>query len=411
MVAYKFDDPDLEKTVRQLVTILEDNGAMLAPDMVISCENGYLSILITGTEFAKGECLINLPVECLLPVNDVVFGVSGDDIIIKSVPDDYTDLRCQLLDLMIEIYNKTGKLRDFEQESIWRIFKDEPAILDRLCTGRQGKRIDEYLEKGCCQSNEGSLANDFVGTRTLNALLDVNTDLRRSVIMPVIEFINHSAQSPIYNMVHDKDMGVFLSIMKDLPIEGSQECFVSYGRYDAYDMYMTYNYVEKNSYFVRSIPLEVKLSGLGVLKIGGHIMTAFHEDVPENVSDLENFLPNIISHSPNLIDVGYILIPSEYSPNALRRVLRHLINTMNDNIRINHNDMVRIILGAELEILNANLDFYRDMEVFAKSYADNEKYKEAVKPLLALARLQIDKINAYPLWDKVLKQEKQEAVQ
>jgi hypothetical protein len=184
-----------------------------------------------------------------------------------------------------------------------------------------------------------------------------------------------------------------IAVLKSTPVDGSRECFVSYGLYDAYDTYLIYSYVNEIAPFVRSVPLTIDLQGLGTITVLSIIGVTENGNVPVHLADLRRLMPVVRKLADRRLSVSHLIIPSSVMKLALRRILAELIRSLGPGLG---NEAIRQHLAtAEIAVLSANIEFYENL---IRSL-DGDGHAPSTAPTTAvvrrLAKLQMSKIHAY----------------
>lgn len=252
----------LQSVIQTIAEILIDNGASINPDVAILESNGNLSVHYPGDP--TGATLFVVPEALLIPVSEISWGVANDartgisTIEIKSAGD-LTPVQRELLDLQIDLYNTLSKFEDFLTEHPSSALAQFPDI--------------EYLFIECephyarSQSVESFIATRVLGYRDKN--FTEERCPKRSVLMPLVELINHHSCGARFNMSNNS-----LAVLANLA-DGSSECFVNYGgARDALQMFINYGFADDSSSVATSIPATIPLIGdhpsieLGSLVVG-----------------------------------------------------------------------------------------------------------------------------------------------
>ncbi len=121
-----------------------------------------------------------------------------------------------------------------------------------------------------------------------------------------------------------------------------------------------------------------------------------HEKLPDPLKDLRFYMPGmVVNREKEVVNLGFIYIPNNKAPHAMRRVLALAINCLSANL--NQKQMMEAIRFAEKRIVDENLGYFKELSEYLKIY----KPKPAVKLIAANARvvaaIQLENINNYEL--------------
>lgn len=419
MVAFHSDNPDIEKHLRLLHRQVTENGGFVHDRLTIGCESGNFRIIATE-DVPGGEKILFLPKACLLPHEKFDLALQGDDIVIKAHKKGVTKAQAAMMETMMTLYNLSGKIAAHRQtSSLGLIYKNE-ALKEEFMKGRNKEAMP--FQKEAALPPEEFLLKSFFKTRVLGfrdkqqGKNDADDTASKSakgggalqVLMPIIDFINHHPQAAGF-LTRIKEPakkkgesagragGRGVSVLKSCPVAGSDECFVSYGPYDAMDTFLNYNYVEKNAPFVRSIPLVIKLPGLGTIHIKSVATPPKHKNLADHLKDLAFFLPPIgVDKDRKVAVLGFLYIPQERAPRALRRVLREVLRQLAPGL--GEADIADYIQMAEKRIITENLEYFTALEHYLSTIKTAPESELVLKNALDMARTQQHKIHNYPFF-------------
>jgi len=425
MVKFACDDKDIEKALRRLHKLVVANGGLVYDGLTIGCEKGSFKITCDKKK-AAGERIMVLPKQCLLPVDKFSLGLKGDTIIIKSHDKDLTKGQVAMMEAMMELYNLTGKIKQQKKTSTFSLYYKDRELFDLVMKShnRQGM---PFLEKMITSDKKNFYLESFIKTRVLGfregekevggtkkksaakaAPVPVEGEKRVHVLMPLIDFLNHhpqangfftsfkSGKAPLANQT-EKSGSDGVAVVKCCPFEGSDECYVNYGPYDAADTFIHYNYVDRHAPFVRSVPMQIRIPGMGTIIIRALNGRPEHKKLPDHVKDLRFFLPGITADkAKKTVSLSTLLIPQKSAPRALRRVLTLAINQAglaqtNDQLR-------KAVLYAEKRIIAENLRYYKELSVYLDLYRPAADIKLIAENAKELAQTQLEKIRNYPFF-------------
>ena len=378
----------MESALRALIDLLRENGAELNPAAVIIAEKGQLRIESSLGRESK-ETIVCLPESCLLNQKHFDLAIEHGHFVIKSATKEATPVQVKLQELMLEIYNLSGKVSREREASIALNYDKNDPLMTQLFSVRPGplRALEEWKASGS-DANE-LLLKTFLKTRTLK-LKYGNT--QNIVLMPVIDYFNHHpAAGGFHRSDAPEDNKQYLSVCNAKLAEESAECFVSYGQYDHMDLFLSYNFFEPSLpiYFLRSVPFELDFGEHGQLVIGSLPARGAWKQLPQKIADLEAWLPAILEKREGHLHVSHLKIPATISPMALRRTLNVLLRTLNADVDLETGR--KLVIEAKGQLLQANTDFYSRLRSDAKS-SHNSPFRDTV---FALCETQLNLIKRY----------------
>ena len=206
--------------------------------------------------------------------------------------------------------------------------------------------------------------------------------------MPVIDSLNHHPMGANFNPVREGGTkGLAVNMRR--PLAGSTECFARYGLYDALDTYLHYAYVEPNAPFLRSVPCDLEVSGLGRITVRSAAGAKYDGPLAKEIQNLRIFMPRVTPEAPDQISVSHLIVPWPGRKFALRRVLTEIMKlfdpTQNDDL------LIRRVGAAERDLLTQNIAYYQDLDrILEAGVLDT-----ALTALHQLATIQHARIQAY----------------
>lgn len=374
------DSAAVEPLLRKLVDLIIELGGRISADAVIICQNGNLSIEYRAEGDAKTE-LIFLPEAALVPVSPVSFSLQGDEIAVQAIDEEMDEKRRSLLDLMVQLYNLTGKIGDFRSASPRLCLTQSPDVLQHLLAGRPALNKQP---KPDAPEFDAHVVELFIKSRTLGYKFG-GTVKKTPVLMPIIDSFNHHPRGAAFRPV--KEGGAKgLAVGVSRPLDGSTECFAHYGLYDALDTYLQYAYVEPNTPFLRSVPCDLEVAGLGRITVQSVAGAKYDGALAEEIRDLRIFMPRVTPEAPDHLRVSHLIVPWPARKLALRRVLAEVIKLFDP---AQDKDMlVRRVAAAERDLLMQNIAYYQDLGRILDAHAQNASIT-ALRQLAAIQRARI----------------------
>src|SRR5215472_1904868 len=305
MVSIASDNSDIERALRKIVALSEKEGAEFSKDLVIKCVNSNLR-LEAPTDIA-GEVLIRLPWNSLVPVEPFRLRIVDNDIVIFSYEEGLTSSCLARMEAILELYNVTGKLAQHRRKSPLPLIFCHSELL-RFIARRQPGIASRY-EKFCGLGENALVLDAFLNTRVFDYRLDTARTLSFFILMPVLDLMNHDISGAAYH--DDQKAGDrALTMRRSVPVPRTgNECFARYGRYDAFDTWLTYDFVDRRVPFVSSVAMTIDLPRLGTIRLTNSNKLRTQKDLPEDMKDLWFYIPQLHARSANQTTVGSLLIP------------------------------------------------------------------------------------------------------
>ncbi len=424
MVEFSCDDKAVEKALRKLYKQVVANGGIVHDKLIIGCEKGDFKIRVAG-DVPRGEKILVLPKECLLPVDKYKLDLKGNNIVMTSHDKDLSKGQVAMMKTMIELYNLTGKIATQKKIATLSLYYEDRDFLDVILKSRSRQGIP-FLDGMVVGPDKKTFYLDsFIKTRVL-AFKDVENESgdkkgagkeaekefkRTKVLMPIIDFINHHSAAigfltrfaeesapeikPGEEHTHDADG---IAVVKSCPVEGSDECYVNYGPYDAMDALIHYNYADKGPGFMRSVPMEIKLpGGVGTIRIKSVTGQPHHKKLPEHLKDLNFYIPGMgADKDKKTVNLSFIYLPPDRAPRSMRRVLVLAINHL--GVPLNQEQMTELVQFAEKRIIDENLKYFKALSAYLKKYKPKPAVKLIAKNARDVATIQLEHVKNYPFF-------------
>lgn len=379
------DDAELETLLRELETLVVRSGGYLHPRLRIVVAQGQLKV---ESDASGPDPLVRLPESCLLPIDDVDIGLRDDDSLsLASPPADMDAGKWAMLKCMIAIYNRGQKVRQYRHELPWLALAGSPALLALLHSARaDAPKATQLYELAAAGELERLALRGFLGSRVLK--YQPADGEPAQVMMPFIDFFNHHSASPSFGRDGDA-----LTVRPSRPLAGSNECFVCYNALDTLDAFLNYGFVDVTAPFVRSVPLQIALPGIGSLRIRGKMAQPRKQPLPPQLKDLGVFLPRFRRLSDQELAAAQLLIPAAGRPDALHRVFVVLIQNLAPGLGLSELDDA--VTSAVQQVLAANEDYYRQLETMRQTTGTTVESAPALEQLGVLVDVQQRKLAAY----------------
>jgi hypothetical protein len=403
MAFIETDNAALEKRLLDLIDLIEEGGGATHSNLLIRAQGGGLSVS-TQAPMTDGREIIRLARGILLPSDQYTMRISNDAFTLE-IPDNslLSDLQKRLIACMVDIYNETDKARSHKKYSFAAAVSDYPLVVEYLNRGRTFS--EEYktwasgrfkdLDK---ESLDALWADSFLKTRHLGY-----TDHLRmgnvSVLMPVIDFLNHHWNGASFSVGQGLRPGDLIITNKQ-SISDTGECFAFYGPMDALDTLVRYDFMDAGAPVVRSIPLEFDMLQGWKLKVSSVTGAMNAKHLPKQYEDLRRYIPIMsIDKENKIFTVSHLFIPIEGSPNALRRSLGAAmwsLQQQGDGIQVPEGFTKEWTETLEREVLRQNVEYYQELPVVLdKAVQGSGSDHFVLNSLRDLARVQLDKLKRY----------------
>lgn len=399
MVEIHSDNNVLERAILEMCDLIKANGGKVDDRLTIEAVDGNIRVL-AAPDIPTRTDLMRCPTETLIPLDKFVFGVEGNDLVLKEVKDGALESQKKFIEPLLTVYNEAGKIADTEANRTSKLAQFDEDLFKRILPNvkmerYQGKDREELLADAFLHTRQlgyREISNEKDGSNTDGGDSGTapGTDKKNTtpVLMPVIDLVNHNIAAPnFFNQngieIRKSPSGLFGS-----------EVFVRYGPYDALDMLNSYNYVDPHQRFVVVRPTELELEGLGTLRIEMSARRFNGKKIPPQIKDLRSFLPPIRKmEDGGGIAAGFLRIPTSQSPRALRRILTFLIGMMNQDRRMSQTD--HLIDHAERHMLTSTREFYQSLRADLVNYKPAPEIEGVISRLNQVAKLQLELLDQY----------------
>ncbi|MCB9990739.1 MAG: hypothetical protein H6867_05100 [Rhodospirillales bacterium] len=425
MVHFACDNKETEKLLRTLHKQVLENGGVFYDGLTVGCQKGDFKIDVPA-EACDGRFILIMPKSCLLPVAKFELGLKGNDIIIKSHDKSLSKGQVSIMKTFIALYNSTGKIAAHKKTVTMRLLYDEPELMERLLAGRS-PNVADTLRKLAEGNRQAFFLNSFIKSRVLGFMVQDDSSegrpdeqeapaalKREQVMMPFIDFLNHHPAAEGFSTLCKAGIplddgkeaeGVDMREHEGVAVQGchslerGDECFVSYGPYEAHDTLLNYNYVETHCHYMRSVPVEVRIDGIGRLVVNSVSATGQKGKLPQHVKDLRFYLP-AITHAPkqNTVVLRFLLIPQQQAPRSMRRVLGLALKTLAP--QADEATLWQGVLQAERAIIAENMKYYRALDKAVKVCKPKPSNRIIMENIRLMVQTQLAHIKAYPFYDE-----------
>lgn len=376
------DNPELERHLVRMAELIVNNGGYIHEDFVLDARDGDLRVEAPKS-LPERDTLISVPDALLLPVDGFGLHLEGDDICLGQPQPEMSSLRIELMEEMAAIYNLCGKIKHHRETAPSRLFLERPDIFKNLVLGPQFSAREKTPK-------EDFYLHDFIQARKFGRRSESVED-RQSVLMPYIDFINHHQGASGFFFRDDE-----LKVLRRSPVEGSDECFVSYSRMDAQIAFTNYGFLDKEATFAISIPMTINLPGLVTINVNRSIGAKRGNPVPAPLKDIERLVPRFMfDPSGQKASISSITIPDRRTPRAMRRILMAVLSRY---VQGRHPDEVHeYLLEAERQILDANRKYYSQLRDYAANTKVEGDLQSIIDDTVRMAEHQLGIMTVYEL--------------
>ncbi len=403
MAIVESDNPEIKKELLALEKLIEQGGGGIHSKVIICDQGGGLSIK-TAEPMDRGKEIIRLSRDTLLPADQYNVLVKRDEFHLEFPKNSsLSNLQRQLAETMIALYNLTGKVRLHKELSFLLSLQPYPELFEKLKEGRVfGKNVlnwSERLRKGMDEDEFNDFLSDsFLKTRHLGYGDHLRTS-DVSILMPLVDFLNHHWQGAAFNVGLGVRKGD-LAVTANQVVEGSTECYAFYGPMDALDTLLRYDFVDEYSPVVRSVPVTLEVDGFGTIKVNSTPGVINTKKLGKQIADLNRFIPTLTARKDKqFFGVSHLLIPTDGSPKALRRVLYIILANMTQEPEMDKSFYEPWIRQAEAKILEINIAFYNDLLELTRKISEKNGPGPGLDRVNQMARAQLRKLAQYQPMD------------
>ncbi len=399
MAIIEAETPEIEKELKNLVSLVEKGGGGFHSDLVIRTKDGGLSIE-TKAPLEGGKEIIRLSRDVLLPLEQFEVTVKDDEFTAsfpKGSP--LSDLQKKLVDSMMTLYTLTNKARLHREGCFFLMMADHQDILARIQEARMfGGRALTYMDE-IKKGLKGKELDDFVAATFLKTRQlgyeDKEKTASMTILMPVVDFLNHHWMGSSFGVGKGVRPGD-LAVANSQPVENSLECFAFYNIMDSLDSLIQYDFIDEFAPVVRSVAIDLEVPGSGVVKINNMPGVMYKKKLAKNISDLRRFMPHINKEKPDSKEVkaSHLLIPSYRSPLAMRRILAVLLGTLGVADQ-NPDFLASWVNEAEHKVIEANKAYYQSLLKDVQEKAKKNGSDPALDSIKSLAEIQLSKLSNY----------------
>lgn len=395
------EDREVKATLEKLVAMIRGNGGFVHPGMMIRCNEGELSIHASSPEM-QGDWLFSVPNRCLIPIHDFKWGLNGTDIVIEPAAESVHPVQAAMAGLVADLFNRTGKIQRYNDSCMLLRGRNNRELIEMLFSARNNDLPLEEMKNDILNFNGNAELNvkSYFYTRTYGG---AKAEL---VLMPVLDVLNNhfdgawidEYSEDAQTEVKDGRFRHGLRVRCKCPVAGSDECFTNYSVHrDVHDLYLLYQYIDESVPVLRSVPVEADLGEYGLLKINSTLLApGFNRSsLPDHIADLWFFLaPAKMDMQPRkTMTLGYLYIPGQDSPLAMRRVLSLAVRELDHSLP--QGRVQDLVLAAEKTILGRNLEYYNRLRDYIRNSSPAPEDAGFFNRVGKLAQTQLAKLAEY----------------
>lgn len=352
--------------LQTLCRLLLDNGAWLHRELVIHAENGDLSLRSARPGTGRASYL-RVPVQLMPALQDYLLLVDKDRQL-KAAPlrDSIDPLQQQVMQLMLELYNQTGKLAQWEASYPGFAWHDQEALLRHLFSARPGSACQQaYASQQNFRQGDGLLppgflSQSFMYSRKFLLRGSYRPQLGskpedRHVLMPLIDLLNHHSAAEGYR-IYERPQPVSMRVFSR-PQETSGELFVCYNRFDALDTLLLYGFVDVSCPFFFSVPCSIQVAGQA-FEVDTDSSTENRQRHPR-LTALGTAAPHVRAVSESTLQVARLRIPDAENIDQLR-LAAAAIGEISGLVK-SHKDMEIFVRGFEAKVIEYNSQWWQTL--------------------------------------------------
>jgi len=361
------DDAAATGLLTDLKALLARAGAWFSKDLLLLGESGSFRFE-ASRRWSDRRSVLRIPVTTMPFLCDARTRVAGGEFIIDERPEG-DGVAAECLTLLVELYNRSGKLRQWRADCPWLAPAPESALVDRLLDARGDSAKGRHYRRLRDEGRMDELLHDsFIGSRAFNVAPRFQEAIGRSadpasgaVLLPMIDYFNHDMRAEGFSIQAEPappSMRIFAT-----PRADTAELYVRYNFYDPVDTYLYYGFVDAGAPHLTSIATELSVAGrtLGVTTTGERRQGKLHPQV----KDLRPFLP-VVRPAENGLTVSRLIFPGPQAPRALRRVLSLLLT----RLEIPRAEIPAQVEYLENQLVERNLAFWEGLAAEAVCLAE-----------------------------------------
>jgi len=385
-------DNKITNLLAELLDILLQHGASFDAQLQIHYDENGLSLHSVGIVNHLKKYL-DIPTSLMLSIENYSFSIEDEKLLCKS-RDEKDAIREKLMYLMVDIYNQTDKIPFQKVSSLFYNLKENREFLNLLLVPKENnKKTEAYLKNIDEEDYDKLLIDTFLGTRTFHLK---NTKGHLSILMPMIDYFNHSSYAKGYQRVTTTDRDTLY--VESTPKENSSELYVKYNNYDSLDTFLYYGFVDTTSPFLFSTAVTIALEDGREIEITT-ANVSIKKELPKALAPLRAVLPAVIGKDKNSVKVSRVAIPNKLYPASLRKSIRVILSVINKDKTLTEAEIKKQVLFIEKEIIKKNLQYYVTLQENLQPILEDNSVSDYIKEQLELLiKHNIKHIKNYGKW-------------
>lgn len=354
-------DKEAKLLIEELVALLTDNGAYFNPKLQLDVQGSELSYSCKGPLDEQAK-LITLPFQCMPILEDFVWSLDANkDLrweLAKSPQAVEIELHQQIVDRLVHLYNRLGKLTDYGKQSPIVQFANKSPLVDRLLEFAHEHLLQAKLNEGSDQL----LIYAFWYGRIFS---DYQT--QRTHLIPLMEFFNHSIFAESFFQSSDVHGERTLNLSSGSS-DNTKGVFARYEIMDNLHAFVKYGFVDDRAFFVQSQPFEIDLLGGVVrLQIGYQAASGnqcqLHEWSPVPAYSNSLMYRSRLRFLTDCVFVPYMMVPPERHLPAFDDALKAQLIEIEQVKSLSQGELANASIMGEIKkaLLKANESAYRSI--------------------------------------------------
>ncbi len=390
----KSDNKAVKQELVKLKDIILEAGGWLYEGLQVCCEGDQVSLKVEEP-VADIDYLIKLPEELLIPINAINLTIENDLFVVSPDETVLSPVQIKVAAHIIEVFNLLDRVKFHKDSNPWVLYKNKKELLEPFIKARSSyydlqQRLDYFYDKPEAMSEEEFICWVFMKSHVLG-YINEKGDFLSEVLMPFITFLNHDYRGTPYFYENNDDQQRFLCVKNQQPHLHESECFACYGIYDGLDSFVHHGYVDVDVPYVRSVPTYFEIEGHGEIVLHANVGKNYEGRLPETLQDLSAFMPRLEKLGEDTLSVSHLIIPSRFSPHALRRILRFIINTY-IGANVSPEFVIEQTYKFEKHVVATNIDFYKGV---LRELEQKTEGEDLIQPLKILTNVQLNKLYKY----------------
>jgi tetratricopeptide (TPR) repeat protein len=320
------ESKEIVETITELVTLLEEQGAVFHDELYFIEHHGNLSI----QSFAQdGNKLMSVPIKCMPLLSDYQLSLNHHQIVCTQKENPKNSFADQSMQLLIKLYNQTNKVNTWNNTHPFLALRHEPEFLTKFLLNLVNNvpKIKNYADLLAQGDQESLFLKTFIGSREFNLTKDAlekmqiqTAESSELALLSVIDFLNHSAFAPGY-IVDNESLNMEFS---STDCHSPSEVFVNYNHIDFVLTYFIYGFVDKHCPILYSCETNLTCLNGVVIEIIGSAGRA-SEQSSTAATHLQNYLPASCERRHNNIKLNSLIIPNTQAIHTLKQVLKYIL--------------------------------------------------------------------------------------